>query len=322
MNNEKISELNRIFKWLATYELTNISSLTLNNIDFENQPSSDSTLIRFVKKFIGDHVYVRTEKIEVANHGKNFVGYLTNIGKSDDYTGIVVKQSAKDGYKKVGTASADTGRDFLLIYYSSSVDEQKVLSEILSNLGYDNDICSYIKHFIKTGAILNLSPEQYERFLKKGALEHTYLFEEEEMEKSEISVELSRSDIYDLLASETSYDDHCPFCNQISTLSVSENGQNLKNFEARNSLIAMLVAKYQEQDIYVKILCCKSCFEEYKNALKEARIKNIDGKNYKKLVLIREIATNDRRRDVVNTISLSPDNWNIICQFNGINQEP
>ena len=156
----------------------------------------------------------------------------------------------------------------------------------------------------------------YNRYLKKKRLEYEYPFEFDEIEKASICENLSIEDTYSILSAKMSYDGHCPICNQIPTLSIKLHETNINRLERRNSMIAMLVAKYREKDIYIKILCCKNCFEEYKKSLSEARVEDVDGELYKKLVLKSRISTTNRTHDLVNEVKLSPDNWDIICKFN------
>ena len=313
----KIPDLRSIFNWLATYEVNNICNkynmLIFDSVELDKDLESDSELIRFIKQFIGRDFYVKVESISVNNKNCKFIGYILSDG---DNKGIYIKQAAKNGvFTQVGRIGSEYNEKCLLVFYSNC-DEQSSLSEVLANIGYGDDICEYIKNFIKTGNIRNLSSEMYNRYLKKKRLEYEYPFEFDEIEKASICENLSIEDTYSILSAKMSYDGHCPICNQIPTLNIKLHETNINRLERRNSMIAMLVAKYREKDIYIKILCCKNCFEEYKNSLSEARVKDVDGELYKKLVLKSRISTTNRTHDLVNEVKLSPDNWDIICKFN------
>lgn len=318
----KISDLSSIFKWLAIDknfmdfskdEKENI--INIKNIDFKNQSQSESELIKFVKRFIGDDVYVKTDIISVDNHNRKFIGFITNISNK---SGLYVKNSAGEDFGKVGQVKDKEQEEKYLVIYSSFDNEQHILKEVLSKLEYGKDMCSYINNFIKIGNIRTLSSSMYNRFLKRQRLSYEYPFEYYEMNETEtvIDKDLSIEDTYVFLSSKMSYDNHCPLCNQIPTLNIKGNDININSLEKRNSMIAMLVAKYNDQDIYVKILCCKSCFEEYKDSLTEAIVEDIEGANYKRLILKNMISTSIRSHDIINEILISPDNWKIICQFN------
>ncbi len=318
-----LDELSRIFKWLATYNLERLSqwtwtfypndAITIRNISID-LPESESDLIRFVKKFV-DNTFIRVETISTDSRN-HFIGYVTNI---NNHNGIFIKQKASDSFVKVGNVG-NISKKFLLIYSNFS-DEQKVLSEVVSNLklkcGCDDEVCSYVNNFINTDNVRNVSSELYERFLQKKKLEHIYPFEIDDLIEGDMTNVRTMEDIYAVLSDESSYDNHCPICNQIPTLNIKGNDDSISNLEKRNSLIAMLVAKYRGNPVYVKILCCKSCFEEYKHSLTEATIRD-DGLPYKKLILKNRISTDDRNHDIINEVPISPDNWNLICTENKI----
>lgn len=310
-----IPELRSIFNWLATYELSNIwrreKMFIFGSVELDKALESDSELIRFIKQFIGGKFYVKTESISVNNNCK-FIGYIISDGDKND---IYIKQSANDPFVQVGRIVNKSDEKYLLVFYSNC-DEQSSLSEVLAHIGYGDDICEYIKNFIKTGNIKNLSSEMYNRYLKKKRLEYEYPFEFDEIEKASICENLSIEDTYSVLSVKMSYDGHCPICNQIPTLNIKLHETNINRLERRNSMIAMLVARYREKDIYIKILCCKNCFEEYKNSLSEARVEDVDGELYKVLILKSKISTTNRTHDIVNRVKISPDNWEIICKFN------
>ncbi len=320
-----LEEISLIFKWLATYDLDRVNqgilgtkyydAFTIRNITFNPEQESESDLIRFVKKFV-DNTFIRVETISTDSRN-HFIGYVTNI---NNHNGIFIKQKASDSFVKVGNVG-NISKKFLLIYSNFS-DEQKVLSEVVSNLnlkcGCDDEVCSYVNNFINTDNVRNVSSELYERFLQKKKLEHIYPFEIDDLIEGDMTNVRTMEDIYAVLSDESSYDNHCPICNQIPTLNIKGNDDSISNLEKRNSLIAMLVAKYRGNPVYVKILCCKSCFEEYKHSLTEATIRDCDGYPYKKLILKNRISTDDRNHDIINEVPISPDNWNLICTENKI----
>ncbi|MCR4720522.1 MAG: hypothetical protein K5655_02250 [Lachnospiraceae bacterium] len=319
-----VADLTEIFKWSATYDFKrfNDNSVDVFNIsliiDKDKFPENKSDLIEFVKIFIGKDVYVRVEKIEIENNrGRHFSGCITNINGRGEY---FIKQSSEDAYSGKGKVESDGGK-FLIIAYSQNEDEHNVFSNVLSWLEKGDELCYYIKNFINTGNIRTLSSEIFDRLLKKKKNEYVYPFEEEGYEIDELSDDLNIDDLYDILSSELSYDDHCPICNQIPTLNVLDGTvENIRRWEKRNCQIAMFTANYQEKTIFTKILCCKSCLEECKKSLSKAKILDEDDCHpYNKVLrLCSRIITSNRADDLVNEIPISPDNWNIIKKFNKI----
>lgn len=316
-----ISNLNDIFKWFAEYKNIDdlcINVININEIEFENQNQSNSDLFNFIKKFIGDNIFIKIDIISLKNNKKRFIGFISNIDEGRN--GIYIKRSSQEVFRRIGSNRFDNNKKYLIIY-SNFDDEQYILSTVLDELKYGSDICSYVENFIKTGNIRTLSSQVYDRFLKRKRLKYEYPFEYEELETFNAvnnSNSLSIEDIYDILSSEMSYDNHCPLCNQFPTLNIKEKDSNIKASEKRNSTIAMFIAKYKDRYIYIKILCCKDCFEEYKNSLTEATVEDIENVSYKKLILKNTISTSTRTHDLINEIIISPDNWVIISNFNNL----
>ncbi len=271
-------------------------------------------MIEFVKKFIGEDVYVRTECVKVKNNGQKFSGCITNVECTGKY---FIKQSSGDDFSIKGTVESESGK-YLIVGYSQTENEQDVFSCILKALGKGDEICYYIKNFINTGSARTLPSEIFDRLLKRKKTDYYYPFMVENYEDSKLPVDLCKDDLYDILSSDMSYDDHCPICNQIPTLNVLDGTlDRIERWEKRNCLIAMLPAKFENKRIFVKILCCKSCLEEYKNSLSEAEIEDGDT-SYRTLILTSRIVTTNRSDDIVNRVSISPDNWCVIEHFNGL----
>jgi hypothetical protein len=139
---------------------------------------------------------------------------------------------------------------------------------------------------------------------------------DDDIEIDEKVGKMSHEEIYDFLSGEWSYDSHCPVCNSIPTLNI--NGENSDRIEKDNSLVVMFRAKYNKEDIYIKTICCKNCFEEYKASLTSAEIEDVPGKAYKEMILKSTISSQERSRDSVHTVSISPDNWRLIKDLNAL----
>lgn len=325
----ELSEVTKIFEWLAVYKYIDNIKINIKEIEVEDYKPASSALIEFAKLFIGKDVIIKINRLSVSNNGKKFIGFVSNLEEKENKLCMYIRQSGKESYKLVGESENAAHTKFLLIYYSNN-DEQTVLADVFEALskgqGYDNpmdkDICDYFRNFIKRDNIRMLSASMYSKFLKRRKLEYEYLFQYEESvqnNKEEISI-LSKKDTYDFLTGEMSYDNHCPICNSIPTLDLEE--KNINRLEERNFQVAILEATYKEKNIYVKIVCCKSCFKEYKDSLTEAIIEDVKGEDgkpeaaYKKMTLKNTISTLAMSRDLENEVFISPDNWKLICQFN------
>lgn len=305
----KLSEVKEVFAWLATYEHVDvIGQMNIRKIDFEGQEQGSSSLIRFVKFFMKEEVFIKLDVVSVKNNRRKFIGFAANLnGKS----GMYIKTSADDGFRSIGETET-SGENYLLIY-SSFKDEQEVLSKVVEELGYEKEICYYIKNFMKAGNTKMIATDMYSKFLKRRRMEYQYPFEYEGLQSEKLE-RLSLEASLDLLTGKMSYDSHCPICRSMPTLDLEE--PNIHRLENKNFLVAILEAKYREIDIYVKILCCKSCFKEYKDSLTEAVIEDVPGAAYKKMILKNTISTIAMSRDIENEVLISPDNWSMIWQFN------
>ena len=325
IENVKYENLNNIFKWLAEYDSNNIDNdniLEMNEITDIDKNIEESDLIRFVKKIININAKIKIESINVKNNGKKFIGYITKKG-------IFIKCKASKEFKKVGEIKEDNNsEEFIFIFCSSSCEnEQNVMSDVLKNIGYGDELCSYIENYISCGNVKNLPSSLFNIYLKKDRLVYEYPFEVYDVvkvydeETKKIDSKLGIDDIYDILSSEMSYDNHCPFCNQIPTLNVIKPSDGINEYTKktkRNSLIIMMNAKYNEKKIYLKLLCCKSCFNQLMDTLTEAIVEDVENEMYKKLILKSRIVTSCRERELETVIKISPDNWEIICSFNGL----
>lgn len=308
------ADLEPIMKWFAIYEKIDKIEFYVKTIVELPKENKESDIIRFIKKFIGEDVCVCFNKISVENKGKNFTGFVSNLNPNDNTnrTSIYIKQSQNSNFI-VHTVDSSNKNKYLLVY-SSVDDEQRIMADILEHLGYGSEVCQYIHNFIQTGNITQLSSKEYKKFISQKKLKYEYPFTYEEYVCKKLEKSLSMNSIYTILSGEMSYDDHCPLCNAIPTLNIKE--QDLTLLEKRNSLIAMFVARYKEKDIYIKLLCCKSCFNQYKLTLTSAEIEEKD--NIKILKLTQTISDSMRTRNITTDVVLSPDNWEIIRIFNDL----
>lgn len=311
----KYEELEPIFKWLAVYEKLKEIKITLGKIESFPTHCHESDVITFIKKFIGEDVYVCYNKIAVENKGKNFVSFVTNLKSDDDKAKIYIKQSQNSELVTWTYNGNEKNEEKFLIVYSSVNDEQRILAEILKILNYGDDTCQYIHNFIQTGNITELSSREFKKFISQKRLSYEYPFLYEECLSESLNNDLSIDAIYTILAGEMSYNEHCPLCNSIPTLNIKE--QEITRLEKRNTLIAMFTAQYKDKDIYIKILCCKSCFEQYKLTLTSVDIKEGED-GFKILKLTQKVMDSMRSRKLITEIKISPDNWRIIELFNGL----
>ncbi len=307
----KLSELKDVFKWLAEYEHVDaIGRITIKQIDFEEQKSDVSSLIDFVKLLIEkEDVFIKINVIPAENNKKKFIGYATNL---NDKSGLRVHLSADGKFKEMG-AVPEEGKKYLLIYTTYD-NEREVLSKVFKDLSYKEEICSYIENFIKTGNIKTMKIDMYHKFLMRRRQNVKFLFEDLDLEDFDLEEEFNLQQTMDLLTGEMSYNSHCPICRLIPTLDLEE--ANIHRLENKNFLVAMLKAKHNQSEKYVKILCCKSCFKEYKDSLTEAVVEDVDNAKYKKLILKNTISTIEMSRDMENEVLISPLNWEIIRRFN------
>ena len=312
----KYQELDGIFNWLAEYEsIENSIGLdieTINQIPKYYHGKSDLT--DFIRKFIGD-VNIQIHKINPANRGRKFIGFITTNELEENQ--IFIKWSAADHLKKMSNKKGDSNRWKNMFVYTNYDDEQGVMTLVLKELGYKDEICSYIKNYIQTGNITQLPSGEFNKFIKQKRVIYDYPFMYEDSCFQEIKNDITLASTYIILSGIMSYDEHCPFCNTIPTLNIM--GTNMTELEKRNSLVAMFLADYKDdKKIYVKIICCKSCFERYKKTLTSAEIKEVAEKEFKELILKEKISDSVRSRNITTQILLSPDNWRLIKRFNGI----
>lgn len=312
----KYTDLEQIMKWLSIYRNLKDVKIIVNAVVDLPQNDRDSDVIRFIKKFIGEDVCVCFNKISVENKGRNFIGFVSNLNLNGNpnKTSIYIKQSNDLDLYTYESDSYEEKTDKYLLVYSSVDDEQRILAYILKHLGYGPETCQYIHNFIQTGNNTQLSSKEFKKFVSQKKLHYEYPFTYEEYICKKMENNLSMDSIYTILSGEMSYDDHCPLCNAIPTLNIKE--ENLNLLEKRNSLIAMFSAKYGEKDIYIKILCCKSCFNQYKLTLTSAEI--VEKDDFKILKLTQTISDSMRMRNIITNIILSPDNWEIIKRFNDL----
>lgn len=312
-----ITIMEDIFKWRATYKKEGEKKIQIDVEYLENIQSQETDIINFTKLFIQntankESVNVRLEKIDIDNNGANFIGYITNL-KSVAYT-IKYKESAEAEYVSIVPNNWNKEQDSIknLIVFYTNQDEQSALSDVLSNLEYGNEVPLYIENFINTDNIKQLSSNDYDKYLQREERPYKYAFEEEKvMLCVNDQIEFNMEDIYTVLSGEMSYDNHCPICNDIPTLNIKGDARISFN---KNCLVIIIPAIYNGKTIYVKSICCKSCFEEYKVSLTSAEIKK--NKEQYILNLKNTICDNSRSYDFKKEIKLSPDNWRIICDSN------
>lgn len=199
----------------------------------------------------------------------------------------------------------------LVVFYSNS-NEQAALSDVLLDMGIGNEIPVYIEHFINTDNIKQLSSSDYDKYLERAVRDYRYAFESENVRSFlEDTTKLEMEDIFTILSGEMSYQNYCPICNDIPTLNIKGDD---KVSASKNCLAIIIPALYKGEKIYVKTICCKSCFEEYKVSLTSAEIFRENGQNI--LELKSTICDSSRSYDFVKRVNISPDNWKIIFDFN------
>lgn len=304
--------LNRVFKWLAEYDSVDKAILLKIKIIEKIPPYNNSDLINFTRKLIGD-VNIQINKINPVTQGRKYIGFITNLlGKNE----INIKWSANKEFKNISCCvnQEDNIKEKYLFIYTNNDNEQDAMAKVLEQLKYGKEQCNYIKNYIQTGNITELSSREFYKFIKQKRLAFDYPFTYEELLEKKIDANISMDSIYTILSGEMSYDDHCPICNTIPTLNIMETDMN--NLKKRNCLVAMLLGKYKEKSIHVKIICCKSCFDRYKNTLTSAKIE--EKNELKKLILKEKISSAICSRNITTEILLSPDNWKLIKNLNGI----
>lgn len=310
IKNANLALLENIFKWLSTYdEKVYIDVETLTDIK-----SQDIDLIKFTKLFVGD-INICLEKIDAGKNGSKFIGYITNMN-SNHYT-IKCRKSITSEFKYINSENPVENEDKtknLVVFYSNS-SEQDALSDVLLDMEIGDEIPEYIEHFINVDNIKQLSPSDYDKYLERAVRDYRYAFEFENVSSFlEDTIELKMEEIFTILSGEMSYQNHCPICNDIPTLNIKGDD---KVSASKNCLVVIIPAIYKGEKIYVKTICCKSCFEEYKVSLTSAEIfSEENGQNI--LELKNTICDSSRSYDFVKRVNISPDNWKIICDFNKI----
>lgn len=306
--------LEKMFQWLAKYDYKE-SHIKLS-IDSIVGISSDTTnLVKFTHSFLKD-VTIRLMQIDAAKYGAKFIGYVTNY-KSNDYI-IKCRKTSDSPFDELSYDSYDNTsineheKKYLIVFYSQG-DAQEALSNVLSDMGVGEEIPAYIKNFIDTNHIKQLSSGDYEKYLLKAETNYRYAFEYEDVWSllNNNTNSLTMEDIFQILIGDMSYQHHCPICENIPTLNIKGSEKVSVN---KNCLVVLIPALFEEQRIYVKIICCKSCFEEYKASLTDAKIITLDGRYC--LQLRSTICDASRSYDFVKNVKLSPDNWRIIQDFN------
>ena len=303
-----------MFRWLSNYE----EEVKIDIEELKDIVWDDTDLIKFAKLFLKD-VNIHLQKIDAGNSGKKFIGYITNF--NSDYYTIKFKRSASDSFKTINNEKYLENKDRaskadLIIFYSNS-NEQIALSEVLKDVceRIGEDLISYIENFINSDNIKQLTVDEYNKYLERAERYYKYPFEYENVQSFIVETnEFKIEDIYTILSGEMSYYDHCPICHDIPTLNISNETEGSKK---KNILVTIIPALYEGKKIYVKIIACKSCFEEYKVSLTEAEVLKKDKQII--LQLKSNISDSSRNYNFVREIKISPDNWKIIRDFNNIN---
>ncbi|WP_392486571.1 hypothetical protein ACER0A_004900 [Haloimpatiens sp. FM7315] len=307
INNANLALLENIFKWLSTYEeKVDVDVETLTDIK-----SQDTDLIKFTKLFLGD-INIRLEKIDVGKNGSKFIGYITNV--NSNYYTIRCRKSIKSEFEDINSKISVMDEEEtkkLVVFYSNS-NEQAALSDVLLDMSIGNEIPVYIEHFINTDNIKQLSSSDYDKYLERAVRDYRYAFESENVRSFlEDTTKMEMEDIFTILSGEMSYQNHCPICNDIPTLNIKGDD---KVSASKNCLAIIIPVLYKGEKIYVKTICCKSCFEEYKVSLTSAEMFRENGQNI--LELKSTICDSSRSYDFVKRVNISPDNWKIIFDFN------
>lgn len=319
--------LYELFEWLANYKEK--VEVDVNDLS-EKIISQDTELIKFSKLYL-KNVNIRLENIKAANNGAKFVGYITNIN-SDHYK-IRCRKSANDTFVDINNLNNEKGSAVginnqitsngndekgsdLIVFFSNS-NEQDAFSEVLNDMktwqqnSIDSDFPMYIKHFINWDNVKQLSPSDYDNYLNRVKTEFNYAFESEEqysfLEKNE---SLKMEDIFVILSGDMSYQNHCPICNDIPTLNIKDTEE--KASRKKNCLVVIIPALFDGKTIYVKTICCKSCFEEHRVSLTKAYIEKEEKEKFHILKLESTICDPSRAFDIIKKVKISPDNWRMI----------
>lgn len=303
-----LSLVSDIFKWLSGYtESVSINIKSKIKCEFQN-----TDIVKFVQSILGD-IHIRLERIDSGGNRAHFLGYV--LTSSNNFYTIKVMKSAEAKFLRISTEDLEispgdhTKVRELIVFYSNQ-DEQSALSAVLHDMQFGDEIPYYINHFINTSNYKQLSSYDYDKYLKRPEMKYKYPFEiEEPLSFMSDANKLKMEDIYTILSSEMSYDDHCPICNDVPTLNI----QGTKIASANtNTLVVIIPAQYEGETVYVKTICCKSCFEEHKASLTSAQITKGDHKLFYTLELKNTISDASRSYDFVTKLLLSPDNWRII----------
>lgn len=310
LENANLLVLRNIFKWLSLYE--NEVKIKIDNItDIKSQ---ETDLIKFTKKLLSmSDINIHLEKIDAGKNGSKFIGYITN-GNEYNYNELYIKKSANSNFINFGYTKSykpNSEKDLVILYSNSS--EQYALSEVLKNMK-QKTISKYIKYFINKDNIKQLSSSDYDLYLDRPESKYEYAFESEETQSFlKNTLEYNREDIFSILSGEMSYQKHCPICNSIPTLNIK--GENKVSVD-KNCRVVIIPAEYEEENIHVETICCKSCFEEYKSSLTSAKI--IKGEKHNTLEMKSTINDASRSYNFIKNLKISPDNWKIISEFNNL----
>lgn len=307
--------LQDIFQWLSSYQNREILKFQIDQIDLKIPDNSDDIFIQFLNAFWKKDLKIAL--IPLTTNRKSFIGFLTNC-VTGDYQ--IYLNGEKDSFKPLtmDTFSKGSGKDDprLLVFYSEKTDKQTAMCKVInyfqqhSVLASANisDTAKLIENFIGTDNLKQIDHNTFDSYLERPQLAYRYPFEEVENDDllfiyggNEFDASISYDDLFTVLTSRNNYNHHCPICNHVPTFNINKN-ITLKQAEESNTLVAVIPARYQERTVYVKIICCKSCFEEYKVSLTDAVLSD----DLSTLTLSRRISDSFRCTDLTRKIPLSP----------------
>ena len=220
---------------------------------------------------------------DVKMNGRKYIGYITNWKTEKPM--IYVRKAKSASFECISEScnqplqSEDTNKKHLVIFHNCKDDIQSVLTDVLKDCMHERSLCYYVENYINTENRRKLLTSEYDRFTKREVLGHDFGFTKDDyprdgeefkkiLDDGRKLDKSSPNDIYSNLSKGHQYDDFCPICNRIPTLIIKETDET-KKIERRNSLIAVIRAKLNDRDdtIFIKLPCCKSCFDEYKSSL-------------------------------------------------------
>ncbi len=307
--------LQDIFQWLSSYQNREMLKFQIDKIDVNFPDNSNDIFIQFLNAFWKKDLKIAL--IPLTTKSKSFIGLLIKY-TADDYQ--IYLSGEKDSFKPLtmdtSSKSSNNRITELLIFYSEKMDKQTAMCKVINHFQQYNrsenenlpDTAKLIENFIGTDNLKQIDHNTFDNYLERPQLEYRYPFEEVENDDqlfiyggNEFDASIPYDNLFTVLTSHNNYNHHCPICNHVPTFNINKN-ITLKQAEESNTLVVVIPARYQERTVYVKIICCKSCFEEYKVSLTDAVLSD----DLSTLTLSRRISDSFRCTDLTRKIPLSP----------------